>query len=134
MFIGIFVKRNGQNTVKKWYAHAPGKAVENEEIKVLQDINIQCDNLIETKRADLIVIDKKEQKGMIIGVAVLADVRVEKKEKEKVEKYQDLKKEIRRLWKLRNVKIVGNVKTRVFVSLWSFIMTRLTEEMAFIIL
>ena len=71
---------------------------------------------------------------MIIGVTVLADVRVEKKEKEKVEKYQDLKKEIRRLWKLRNVKIVGNVKTRVFVSLWSFIMTRLTEEMTFIIL
>ena len=35
-----------------------------------------------------------------------ADVRVEEKEKEKVEKYQDLKKEIRRLWKLRNVEVV----------------------------
>ena len=84
------------------YEHAPEGAVENEDIKVLWDINIQCDNLIEAKRPDLIVIDNKEQKGIIIDIAVPADVRVEEKEKENVHKYQDLKKEIRRLWKLRN--------------------------------
>ena len=67
-----------------------------------------CDNLIEARRPDLIVIDKKEQKG-IIDIAVPADVRVNEKEKEKVEKYQDLKREIRRLWKLRNVEIVSVV-------------------------
>ena len=49
---------------------------------------------------------RKKKKGIIIDIAVPADVRVEEKEKEKVEKYQDLKKEIRRLWKLRNVEIV----------------------------
>ena len=87
-----------------WYEHAPEGAVENEEIEVLWDINIQCDILILARRPDLIVIDKKEQKGIIIDIAVPADVRVE--EKEKVEKYQDLKKETRRLWKLRNVEIV----------------------------
>ena len=38
---------------------------------------------------------------MIIGINVPADVRVEEKEKEKLEKYQDLKKEIRGLWKLK---------------------------------
>ena len=70
------------------------------------DINIQCANLIQARRPDLIVLDKKEQKGIIIDIAVPADVRVEKKEKEKVEKYQDLKNEIRRLWNLRNVEIV----------------------------
>ena len=43
---------------------------------------------------------------MIIDIAVPADVRVEKKEKEKVEKQQNFKKEIRRLWKLKNVEIV----------------------------
>ena len=64
-------------------------------IKVLRDINIQSDNLIEARRPDLIVIDKKEQKGIINDITVPADVTVE--EKEKVEKYQDLKKEIRRL-------------------------------------
>ena len=69
--------------------HAPEGAV---EIKVLQDKNIQCDNLIEARRPDLIVIDKREQKGIIIDIAVPADVRVQEKEKEKVENYQDLKK------------------------------------------
>ena len=68
--------------------------------------HIQCDNLIEARCPDLIVIDKKEQKGIIIDIAVPADVRSEEKEKEKVEKYQDLKREIRRSWKLRNVEIV----------------------------
>ena len=82
-------KKNGLEHSEKWYEHAPEGAVENEEIKVLWDINIQCDNLIEAREPDLIVIDKKEQKEIIT-----------------VEKYQDLKKEIRRLWKLRHVEIV----------------------------
>ena len=99
-------KNNGLEHSEKWYEHAPEGAVANEEIKVLWDINIQCDNLIEARRPDVIVIDKKEQKGIIIDIAAPADVRVEEKEKEKVKKYQDLKREIRRLWKLRNSEIV----------------------------
>ena len=70
------------------------------------DINIQCDNLLKARWSDLIVTGKKEQKGIIAGIAVPADVRVEQKEKEKVERYNDLKKEIRRLWTLRNLEIV----------------------------
>ena len=99
-------KKNGLEHSEKSYEHAPEGAVENEGIKVLWDINIQCDNLIDARQPDLIVIDKKEQKGIIIDIALPADVRVEEKEKEKVEKSQDLKKEIRALWKLRNVEIV----------------------------
>ena len=85
-------KRDGLEHSEKWYEHAPEGAVENEEIEVLWDINIKCNNLIEARRPDLIVIDKREQKGIIIDIAVPADVRVQEKEKEKVEKYQDLKK------------------------------------------
>ena len=102
-------KTNGLEHSEKWYEHAPEGAVENEEIKVLWDINIQCDNLIEARRPDLIVIDKKEQKGIITDIAVPADIRVEEKEKDKVKKYQDLRREIRRLWELRNVEIVHTV-------------------------
>ena len=32
--------------IEKWYEHVPEGAVENEEVKLLWDINIQCDNLI----------------------------------------------------------------------------------------
>ena len=99
-------KKNRLEHSEKWYEHAPEGAVENEEIKVLWDGNIQCGSLIVARRPDLIVIDKKEQKGIIIDIAVPADVRVEEKEKGKVEKYQDLKRVIRRLRKLKNVEII----------------------------
>ena len=57
--------------------------------------------MVEARRPDIIVIDKKERKGLIIDIAVQADVRVEEKERGKVEKYQDLKREIGRLWNLK---------------------------------
>ena len=76
----IFQKNRLEHS-EKWYGHASEVAIENEEIKVLWDINIQCDNLIETRQPDLIVTDNKEQKGMIIDIVVPADARVEEKEK-----------------------------------------------------
>ena len=86
-----FCKKNGLEHTEKWYEHIPEGLVENEEVKVLWDINVQCDNVIEARRPDIIVINKKERKGIIIDIAVPADVRVGEKEREKVEKYQDLK-------------------------------------------
>ena len=62
--------------------------------------------MIEERRPDIIVIDKKEQRGIIIDIAVSADVRVREKEREEVEKYQDLKREIGRMWKLKLVEVV----------------------------
>ena len=91
---------------EKWYELVPEGVVENEEVKLLWDVNIQCDNVIEARRPDIVVIDKKEHKGIITDIAVLDDVRVGEKELEKVEKYQELKREIGRLWKLKHVEVV----------------------------
>ena len=66
---------------------------------MLWDINVHCDNVIEARRPDIIEID-------IISNAVPADVRVGEKERKKMEKYQNLKREIGRLWKLKMVEIV----------------------------
>ena len=93
----IKIIKNGLKHSVKWYEHAPKRAVENEGIKALWDINTQCDNLIEARRSELIVTEKKEQKWIIIDIAVPADVRKrkakkKKEEKPKVEKYQNLKK------------------------------------------
>ena len=101
-----FCKKNGLEHTEKWYEHVPEGVVENEEIKVLWDINVQCDNVIEARRSDIIAIHKKERKGIIIDIAVPADVRVGEKEREKVEKHQDLKREIGRLWKVEMVEVV----------------------------
>ena len=71
-----FCKKNGLEHTEKWYEHIPEGVVENEEVKVLWDINVQCDNVIEARRPDIIVINKKERKGIITDIAVPADVRV----------------------------------------------------------
>ena len=80
--------------MENWYEQISEGVVENEEVKVLWYINVQCHNVIEARKSDIILIDKKERKGIIIDIAVPADVRVGGGKKGKVEKYQDLKREI----------------------------------------
>ncbi len=75
-------------------------------MKILWDINVQCDNVIPARRPDIIVIDKEKKEALIVDIAVPADISVAEKGKEKIEKYQDLKREIKRLWKLRTVQVV----------------------------
>ena len=53
-------KKNGLEHTEKWDEHIPEGAAENKEIKVLWDIKFQCDNVIEARRPDIILIDKKE--------------------------------------------------------------------------
>ena len=62
--------------------------------------------MIEARRPDIVVIDKKEKSCIIVDIAVPADGRVHEKEREKVEKYQDLQREFGRLWQLRKVQVV----------------------------
>ncbi len=99
-------KKNALEHKERWYEHNPEGAVENESVKLLWDINIQCDNVIEARRPDIVIVDKKEKSCVIVDIAVPADGRVHEKEREKVEKYQDLRREIGRLWQLRKVQVV----------------------------
>ena len=91
---------------EKWYEHCPEGVVENEKTKLIWDMNIQCDNVIEARRPDLILVLKESKTCIIIDVAVPGDSRVHEKEIEKIEKYQDLKRELIRLWKLKTALVV----------------------------
>ena len=51
---------------------------------------------------ELLVVDKKKRSCKIIDFAVPGDSRIEEKEKDKIEKYQDLGREIQKIW---NVKV-----------------------------
>ena len=50
----------------------------------------------------MVVLDKKRKTCKIIDFAVPQDIRIEEKEKEKIEKYQDLRRELQ---KILNVKV-----------------------------
>ena len=66
--------------------------------------------MIEARKTDIIVINKKERKGIIIDIALPADVRVVEKEGGKVGKtLKELKREIGRLWKLNVAEVVSVV-------------------------
>ena len=71
---------------EKWYKHCPEGVVEDDDVKLIWDINIQCDNVIEARRPDL-------KSCVIIDVAIPGDCRIREKEIEKIEKYQNLKRE-----------------------------------------
>ena len=81
----------------KWYEHEPENFLENEDYKILWDFSIQTDHVIEAQRPDLVVVDKKERGCEIIDIAVPGDSKSEDKEKDKIEKYEDLGRELQKI-------------------------------------
>ena len=75
--------------------------MESENFKILWDFTVQGDGKIETRRPDIVFIDKKEREVVITDVAIPGDDRVKDKELEKLEKYQLLKDEIAEVWRMR---------------------------------
>ena len=71
--------------------------------EILWDMTVQCDHIIEARRPDIVVVEKEL---ITVDVASPWDRRVYEKESEKVEKYQHLKREIRKLWDVRRVEVV----------------------------
>ena len=69
------------------------------------DLIIQTDRVIEAQIPDLVVVDKKEIICKIIDFAVPGDSRIGEKEKVKIEIYQDLGRELRKIWNVK-VKII----------------------------
>ena len=62
-------------------------------------------HIIEARRPDLVVVDKKERSCKIIDFAVLGDSRTEEKEKDKIEKGQELGRDLQKTWNVK-VKII----------------------------
>ena len=79
---------------------------ESENFKTLRHFTVQCDRKIEARRPDLVFIDKKKREVVIIDVAIPGDDRAKDKELEKLEKYQLLKDEIAKVWRMRKVIVV----------------------------
>jgi len=74
----------------KWCEHAPDSVSENDKVKLLRDVNIQCDHVIEARGPDIVVVNKQEKKCTIIDIPVPADKKLVK----------------RRMRKLRNIRIL----------------------------
>ena len=91
---------------EKWYEHAPEGVVENEEVKILWDVMIQCDREIKARKPDIVVVNKNERSCAIIDIAIPGDIRVSEKEKENIQRYQELKRKIKRILNIRSIKVI----------------------------
>ena len=94
-------RKFGVEVSKKWYQHEPEAVVENEKSKILWDMNIQTDHIIEARPPDMVDIDKAKNHCQIIDFAIPYDSRVEQKEVEKKEKYQDSARELKKIWNMK---------------------------------
>ena len=72
--------------------------MENEDYKLLYGFNIRTNKKISARRPDIVAVDKNERRSTLIDVACTWDKNVEDKEIEKVNKYQDLKIVLQRIW------------------------------------
>ena len=86
-------KRLKLDNSTKWHMHKPESVLENETHKILWNFEIQMDHLILTRTPD--------QEDF----TVLVDPSVKIKESEKIDKYLDLTRELKKLWNLR-VKVI----------------------------
>ena len=92
----------------KWYEHESERVLEYEDYKILWDFSIQTDHAVEAWRPNLLVVNKKERSCKIIDFAVPGDSRIEEKEKDKIENYQGLGRELQKIWNVK-VKIISLV-------------------------
>ncbi|KAF7655094.1 hypothetical protein LDENG_00060930, partial [Lucifuga dentata] len=84
----------------KW--ETPPKVVENGRAKVLWDFKFQTDKQLLANQPDMVVVDKEQKRAVVIDVAVPADSNIRKKEHQKIQKYQGLKEELERMWKVKS--------------------------------
>lgn len=89
----------------KWYDLEPSTVIENEDVKMLWDMKIQTDTKIEHSKHDIVVFEKKSRKCYLVDVACPFDTRIAEKEREKIERYDDLRREVKRMWSCKSVAV-----------------------------
>ena len=70
-------------------------------------MNIQCGNVIVERRPYIAIVNKMEKTAIIIDIAIPGDKTIIGKENEKIEKYQNIKREILRLLHLTKIDTYG---------------------------
>lgn len=79
-----------EKQTERWYGETNGMsifpegAVETDEVKILWDVNIQCDHIIKASWPDINVVNKDDRNYIIIDIAVPCESRVSENEKERV--------------------------------------------------
>ena len=69
------------------------------------------------RKSDLVIVNKMEKTPIIIDMALPGDKKIFDKEKKKIEKYPNLKREIQRLWNLKKIDVIPVVFGKCYKKL-----------------
>ena len=93
---------------KKIWEHNPQPVIGNEQITIFYDHIIRPGRYIEGNgiKPDIVIWNKNEKTGQIIDVSVPNDFGLNRAERAKLMKYQDLKNDLKKTWSLKKVEII----------------------------
>ena len=91
---------------ERWYEHQPIPVIENEQVKLMWDNTIITDRRVPNNRPDITLVLKDRHKWVMVDVAVLDDRYIVTTEAWKIEWYQDLAFEVKRMHQVVVVPLV----------------------------
>lgn len=97
---------NITKTTEPYFIYKPQSVLENNDCKIYWDNPIITDKTIIANRPDITLTDKRNSITYLIDIAIPGDHNIEKKYKEKMEKYAPLAEEIKRIWNQEKVIII----------------------------
>ena len=99
-------RKHGIECTDKCYDHQPLPVAENGEVRITWEMTIYTDKVLKHNPPYITLGHKDTQKLTLIDIAVPADKDITRTEEEKVEKYQELAFEIRRIHRASKVTII----------------------------
>ena len=92
----------------KVWEHEPQPITANDNYTIFYDKEIRPGRYIEggAIKPDIVIWNKKEKTAKIIDVAVPNDFGINRAEREKITKYQELKNDLRTTWSLKDICII----------------------------
>jgi hypothetical protein len=96
-------KKYGVKCEERWYDHVPSIVSTNKEgdVDIYWNMTVVTAKGVAHNRPDVVVVNRKERKWTLVDFSVPMDQNVASKEQEKVEKYQALATEIRKMYGVR---------------------------------
>ena len=85
----------------EWYLCKTEAVIENEMHEILWDFEIHTDVHIQAKRPNHVSIKKKKKTCQLVDFTISTNHIVKMKENEKLNKYLDLARELKKLWNMK---------------------------------
>lgn len=89
-----------------FYNYTPEPVLESNTHVLYWDRTILTDKTVAHNRPDIVCIDKEQKSALFIDIAVPLTHNIQKTEIEKIKKYEDLREDMMRTWKLRSITII----------------------------